>query len=66
MRKLLIIPLLLATLIATGCKQKAATTETPAPTDSTAVEEATVPDDSIHTEAYISQRFTIRRELRKR
>ena len=56
MRKLLIIPLLLATLIATGCKQKAATTETPAPTDSTAVEEATVPNDSIHTEAYISQR----------
>lgn len=56
MRKLLIIPLLLATLIATGCKQKAATTETPAPTDSTTVEEATVPDDSIHTEAYISQR----------
>ena len=49
MRKLLIIPLLLATLIATGCKQKAATTETPDPTDSTA-------DDSIHTEAYISQR----------
>ena len=56
MRKLLIIPLLLATLIATGCKQKAATTETPDPTDSTAVEEATFPDDSIHTEAYISQR----------
>ena len=56
MRKLLIIPLLLATLIATGCKQKAATKETPAPTDSTTVEEATVPNDSIHTEAYISQR----------
>ena len=43
MRKLLIIPLLLATLIATGCKQKAATTETPDTTDSTAVEEATKP-----------------------
>ena len=56
MRKLLIIPLLLATLIATGCKQKAGTTETPDTTDSTAVEEATVPNDSIHTEAYISQR----------
>ncbi len=56
MRKLLIIPMILATLIATGCKQKAGTTETPAPTDSTTVEEATVPNDSIHTEAYISQR----------
>lgn len=48
--------MILATLIATGCKQKAGTTETPAPTDSTTVEEATVPNDSIHTEAYISQR----------
>ena len=56
MRKLLIIPMILATLIATGCKQKAATTETPDTTDSTTVEEATVPNDSIHTEAYISQR----------
>ncbi len=58
MRKLLIIPFILAALITTGCKQKTATAGTPVEADSTAVEEAetAVPDDSIHTEAYISQR----------
>lgn len=56
MRKLLIIPFILAALIITGCKQKAPAVGAQAETDSTAVEEAAVPDDSIHTEAYISQR----------
>ncbi|MBP5570896.1 MAG: DUF3828 domain-containing protein [Prevotella sp.] len=58
MRKLLIIPFFLAALITTGCKQKTATAGAPPEADSTVVEETetAVPDDSIHTEAYISQR----------